>query len=178
MNIAQQCFEEGLTPGHTACRLDGSFAGMQRPDQKVGRTIPFARVPQQTLDETWAPLIPGRWSFEDHITLGGDRAVIRLLELFVQDPRNHRWRVLSLQDNRPVSGSFSKGRSTAPGLNRLCRKRAALTVAGQIQLHLPWVQSVVMPADGLSRIKNSVDIPDEFHGHVSDLNEAYVKPRV
>ena len=68
MGIAQLCFGEGLTPGHTVCRLDGSFAGMKRPDQKVGRTIPFTRVPQQTLDGTWTPLIWGRWSFEDHIT--------------------------------------------------------------------------------------------------------------
>ena len=77
--------------------------------------------------------------------------MVKMLDLMVRAPRCHRHRLLSLQDNRPVAGSFAKGRSPAFGLNRLCRQRAALTLASEVQLLLPWIESHRMPADWLSR---------------------------
>ena len=49
-------------------------------------------------------------------------------------------------------GASSKGRSSCPSLNYLCRKKAAYCIAKGIRLELPWVQSGAMPADGLSRL--------------------------
>jgi len=46
---------------------------------------------------------------------------------------------------------MNKGRSTAPAVNYLCRRKAANTLAGFFQLLLPWVESAKMPADSLSR---------------------------
>ena len=98
-----------------------------------------------------ATLLWGRLAIADHITLGEGRTVIKLLELLTGDVRCHRRRVISLQDNRPISGSFSKGRSTSGPLSYICRQRTAFGVAAEVQLLLPWVQSKLMPADDLSR---------------------------
>ena len=146
-----RCFEEGLDPGFAVCRLDGSTAGLKRPERQIARTIPFTRVPNAVVEASWRPILAGRWHAPDHITLGEGRAVVKLLDIITRDPRCHRTRMLSLQDNRPIAGSFGKGRSTAPALNRLCRQRAAYCLAGEVQLLLPWVQSALMPADWLSR---------------------------
>ena len=149
--VAKTCFEDALEPGFTVCRLDGKFRGLKRPDQRIGRTVPFTKLPDELFDCQWSPLLWGRWQWEEHITLGEGRAVLKLLNALAGETRCHRHRVLSLQDNRPVAGAFGKGRSTAGSLNRLCRQKASLAVAAEISLLLPWVQSPKMPADALSR---------------------------
>ena len=93
--------------------------------------------------------------------------MVKLLEIVTRNDRCHRSKLLSLQDNRPICGSFGKGRSTAPALNRLCRQRIALCVAGEVQILLPWTQSALMPADDLSR-----QILDSYTGEVREAQEA------
>ena len=132
-------------------KLDGTFAGRKRPETAIRTTVPFTRIPADMLGGDWTPLLWGRWRLQDHITLGEGRAVIRLLDLIASNRRCHRHKVLSLQDNRPISGSVAKGRSSAPTLNRLCRQKCAISLAAEIKLMLPWLQSAAMPADELSR---------------------------
>ena len=110
--VAKTCFEDALEPGFTVCRLDGKFRGLKRPDQRIGRTVPFTKLPDELFDCQWSPLLWGRWQWEEHITLGEGRAVLKLLNALAGETRCHRHRVLSLQDNRPVAGAFGKGRST------------------------------------------------------------------
>ncbi len=130
---------------------------MSATHSRIGANIPFTRVPAELLSCDWVPLLAGRWEWAEHITLGEGRAVIKLLSMLAQDPRAHRHRVLSLQDNRPVAGSFAKGRASSEALNRLCRKRAAISIAAEIYMLLPWVQSGVMPADWLSRLQDDAE---------------------
>ena len=151
----EQAFCEGLDPGFAVCKLSGDLRGLKRPDRRIGRTIPFSRLPEGLFEAEYTPLDWGRWSQADHITLGEARAVVRMMEIACRDPRSHRHRVLSLQDNRPVCGSFAKGRSTAPALNRLCRQRASFGLATELQVLLPWTEPKKMPADGLSRLQGS-----------------------
>ena len=161
-DVALRCFEEGLAPGYTVCRLDEHFDGLRRPERTIGRTIPFTRVPPDIIAADWVPLLWGRWASSDHITLGEARTVVKLLDLLARDERCHRHRVLSLQDNRPVQGSFAKGRSTAAALNRICRQRASISAAAELQSLLPWVQSKLMPADYLSRLQEQASDCEEF----------------
>ena len=161
----RDCYEEGLQPGFTVCRLDGKFYGLKNPHSKIGRNVPFTRIPPAMLEASWEPLLWGRWTAADHITLGEGRTVVKLLELMTLDARCHRHKVLSLQDNRPIVGAFTKGRSPTGGLNRLCRQKTAFCCAAEIQVLLPWVQSPVMPADSLSR-----QIDASFTSQVSDSN--------
>ena len=86
------------------------------------------------------------WLFEDHITLGESRAIVRTVELAVLAGTFSR-KLLVLEDNRPTAGAMTKGRSPAPALNYLARRRAARTVMADLRLVLPRVESENMPAD-------------------------------
>ena len=99
----------------------------------------------------WTVLERGRWRFPDHVTLGEGRAVVRSAELAVL-AGEHRCKLLQLEDNAPTSGSMTKGRSPAPALNYIARRKAARTLMSDIRMYLPWVESKVMPADEASRI--------------------------
>ena len=57
--IVRQCFEEALEPGHAVVRLDGKFTGMRDPTRRIGRTVPFTRLPAAVLEAAWTPLLWG-----------------------------------------------------------------------------------------------------------------------
>jgi hypothetical protein len=130
---------------------------LQRPGATIPRelapTIPFTRVPHALFaPERWLPLSRGRWRHPDHITLGEARAVIRSLQIAATDVSQHHSFLFNFEDNMAVSGSFNKGRSSTHSLNYLCRKRAAWCLVTAMRLVLPWVETVLQPADGLSRV--------------------------
>ena len=143
-----------MRPGFTVTRLDGSFSGRLRPEEPWRRTIPFSRISADIAKvEKWFPMLWGLWSYSDHITLGEARVVVKLVRLLGSHGGCHSHKVLSLQDNMSTSGAFSKGRSAAPALNYLARQRAATSVAADISLLLPWVQTSIQPADEISRLQ-------------------------
>ena len=92
----------------------------------------------------------------DHITLGEGRAVIRLLDIVTRHRDFFRKKIISLEDNRPVACSMTKGRSPSPPLKYLLRRKAARCIAAQITLLLPWVETTRMPADHLSRLVEKI----------------------
>ena len=151
--LVRACLVVGERPGFTVARLNGDLSGLRNPEKEIRATIPFTRLPKELFEkeEEWIDIAAGRWAYPDHITLGEARAVVRLLELLAREPASHRHKVLSLQDNRPTSGSMTKGRSPSFPLNYLLRKRAALCLASRIKLILPWLESERQPADELSR---------------------------
>ena len=123
---------------------------------RTGRQMSTTKtsLPKQLLNKDitqWVPIKWGRWRYEDHITLGEGRASLHLLAALALLPNAHDFRVLSLEDNAPWGHAAAKGRSPAIGLNYLLRRKCALSIASQIILILPWVQSCDMPADELSR---------------------------
>ena len=152
-SLLKDCFELGVRPGRSVAKLDKAFVGSKYPDRAIERNVPFTQLPPRLFadDREWVDVLAGRWKIADHITLGEARAVVKMIEGLVQSDWCHRRKVISLQDNRPTAGALTKGRSTAPALNRLCRQKAALGLASQIQVLLPWVESAKMPADSLSR---------------------------
>ena len=160
--LVRKCFEGDLAPGYSVVKLDGNTAGLTNPFRAIGRTIPFTKVPDQILDSPWAPLKWGRFSWPEHITIHEAKTVVMLMEALAADVRCHRFRVLSLQDNRPVPGAFAKGRSTAGSLDYVCRQRAALAIAAELSMLPPWTQSKLMPADELSRTCRHDDSKDEY----------------
>jgi len=137
---------------YTVARADGSLSGLKRPERALQRTVPRSTLPSSLLMKSrWRLLDRGRWRGTDHITLGEARSVVRLLRRVAAHPRWHHTFLVSLQDNQPVVGCFTKGRSPAPHLNRLCRQKAAVLLAINSKLLLPWVESSGQPADGDSR---------------------------
>ena len=85
-----------------------------------------------------------------HISLGEARAVLVLLRLLSALPAALGCRFLSLEDNMAVAGAWRKGRSPPFGLNRLLKRRAAMTLATGIVMLLPWIDTLRMPADRIS----------------------------
>ena len=100
---------------------------------------------------SWVLLEQGRWLYEDHVTLGEGRAVVRVAELAVLAGQVGR-KLLQLEDNAPTAGSMTKGRSPAPALNYIARRKAARMLMSDNRMYLPWVESKVMPADEASRL--------------------------
>jgi hypothetical protein len=116
--------------------------------------VPFTRLPNTLFDDDhtcWEEVAAGRWRYADHITLGESRVVVRLVRSLAACSRLHYSKVLFLQDNMATAGAMAKGRSPSPVLNYLCRQRAASTLAARLTLVLPWTETSLMPADGISR---------------------------
>ena len=135
-------------------KLNGDLSTIRYPDRKLPRNTPFTRLPDDLFHEgEWGDITCGRWKFGDHITLGESRTVVKLVQLLGREVGDHNKVILSLQVNQPTAGSMTKGRSPAPALNFLLRKKAARCLAAAIRLMLPWVETSKQPADRLSRVQ-------------------------
>ena len=135
-------------------RLDGTFTGARRPEEPWRRRKPFSRMPQELWDikpEQWVTCNAGLWKFLDDIALGETRAVVTLARIVASASRAHGYKIASLQDNTVCAASLTKGRSPAPALNFLARKKGAYTLAGDLVTMLPRVETGRQPADGASR---------------------------
>ena len=152
-DIILKTFKNAYALGYTVPRLSGDLSGLRRVESGFTRTKPHNTLPSELFDGAceWTVLERGRWRFPDHVTLGEGRAVVRSVELAVL-AGEHRCKLLQLEDNAPTSGSMTKGRSPAPALNYIARRKAARTLMSDIRMYLPWVESKVMPADEASRI--------------------------
>ena len=137
---ALRVFEAGTVPRKTVTRLDGKVDNLKDPERELLARIPFSCVPQDLLVPgalAWVPLDWGRWRHEDAICLGEGRATIKLLEALACFPEAHGFIIQSLMDNSVWSEAAAKGRSTAPSVNFLLCRRAALCLAANFGLPLP-----------------------------------------
>ena len=138
---------------YTVPRVDGDLSGLRRPERVLVRTVPATTLSVQLFTPgRWLSIDRGRWASADHITLGEGRAVVRLTRRLAAAAAWHNTFVISLQDNQPICGAFTKGRSPAWHLLRLCRQKAASVLAANLRLLLPWVQTSLQPADYDSRL--------------------------
>ena len=101
----------------------------------------------------WSAVRGGRWAKQEHVTLGEGRAAVVLL---AWSAGSGRWTVhwgISLCDNLAWEGGSEKGRSPNSRLNKLFRGRSALLVATDMAMTQPWVDTLRMSADSLSRLR-------------------------
>ncbi len=153
VKLAEECLVRGMRPGKTLLKLDGVASGSKFIHKPIERNVPYTKLPPALFaeDRVWWPLESGRWRWSDHITLGEARAVVRLTECLAAHPATRRHKVLSLQDSMPCMCAMAKGRSPTGPLNYLVRRRSASALGGELGVLLPWVQSRLQAADGLSR---------------------------
>ena len=85
-----------------------------------------------TLEEAAA----GNWSLEARLTRAGECGT----------------RCLEGGDNAATVGAFLRGRSRSPALNAYCRRRAAIALAGNLNVFDFWVPTALNPADGPSSV--------------------------
>ena len=108
----QDIMQFGESPGLTVRRLS-DFEGSKTPTN-LNATVPISLLPDRIFHpQYWKVLGHGRWQFNDHITIGESRAVLKLLKRLSMFRYFHRSFVISLQDNLPTAGSMAKGRSPA-----------------------------------------------------------------
>ena len=152
VEVIKQVYEEAYQLGYTVPRVDGDIRELERPERILRRTTPHTRLPEEIFKaEEWKEIDWGTWASTDHINLGESRTVVRLARRLASSAIWHGAMVLSLQDNMATAGCFTKGRSPAFPLLRLLRQRAAATVASDLRLALPWVETIKQTADKLSR---------------------------
>ena len=131
---------------------------MKFPHKASQATVPFTSLPKDLLDcpiEHWKVIAQGRLLFSDHITLVEARTVHKCAHALSANTRSHNHKVMSLQDNQPCAGAYNKGRSTAPALNFILRKKSACCLLASLQFILPWIETSKMPADWVSRCFSS-----------------------
>ena len=92
-------------------------------------------------------------SFKCPIHIFEGQVLLRSLEIICKIPGFSRSVLVALEDNQVICGAFSRGRSSTPSLNRLCRRKAALEVAGDITLLTLWCSTGRMVMDKLSRTR-------------------------
>ena len=135
-------------------RANGDLSGLKFPNKVSRCTVPLTLLPMHLFDKEitkWRDIKSSRWTHTDHITRGEGRAVMKLLMMLSSHPQCHNSKAFSWQDNRPICGAFSKGRSPSPAVNFLARRKAGHCFAAGLRLLLPWVQTDQMPADDSSR---------------------------
>ena len=146
----------GARPGRIVGRLGEPVLGRINPERRIDGHVPFTKLPRALFDGAieWHVAEAGRWKWDDHITLGEARAVVRLTARLATFAGAHRSRIISLQDNLPTTCSMTKGRSPKHQLNYLIRRRAASSLGASLQVLLPWVQSKLQVADEASRAQS------------------------
>ncbi|CAE7362247.1 PDE9A [Symbiodinium pilosum] len=102
--------------------------------------------------EQFSDVFSVRSKFSAHINVLEGEAFVLFLKWLLRSTRHHSTRVVVLLDSAVFLGAAAKGRSSSQ-LNRLLRKAASLTMAGNLQLHLVFVPSSENPADYPSRGK-------------------------
>ena len=112
-----------------------------------------SNIPETWTDGTvsWHDVMARAHSYFEHINVYESRALLRSLEVTCKLYWTRHARVLALEDNSAVSGSWNKGRSRAYSLNQTLRKRAALECAGAVEAAVAWCSTGRMPMDRLSR---------------------------
>ena len=135
---------------YPGCR--GDVSGSRFPNRKVSATKPCSLLDPTWFEvDSWSDISGGRWKFADSVVLGESRAVNKMLGIISNFRSSRGHKLISLQDNKPVSGASTKGRSSSFPLNRTLRKRASLALACALRILMPWVESARQPADRLSR---------------------------
>ena len=149
----EEFWRAGTRPGAAMAKPGQLQKVLDRGPATLEPHLPVSAIARGWIDSEakWVPVESGRWQRADHIVLGEGRAALRVLARLAVIPEAHRSKVLSLEDNLAFAGAAAKGRSTAGPVNYLLRRRCALSSASEIRMHLPWIETERMPADGLSR---------------------------
>ena len=177
--VVTDAWRAGVKPGRSVLRLDGTMGANWKTSRLEAPTVPFTRLGKEILEADWQVLAAGRWRMNDHITLGEGRAHVRIVQALSSMGAAHGHRILCLEDNSSISAAMTKGRSPAYALNFLCRRRSAASLAAQITVGTPWVETSAMPAGDASRLRAEVSRPApsgqdhrQLHQKVSPSAEA------
>ena len=137
-------------------RILGSKARHTGSDVRIstGQILNPRTYPRQSVESLWwewEQVFKVRWNLTEHINALEIRAIwLTLLWKTMKRSFTNR-RLFHLSDSYVALSILSKGRTGSHKLQYICRKIAALLVAGQCQLLLAHVDSFDNPTDEASR---------------------------
>jgi hypothetical protein len=137
------------------CRLSDSRGIYTNLSFDTG--VALSEVGRCALEKVRWPLDDVKWTTlgapatRSHIGLGEADAANWSLEARLHRPTECGCRVLHGEDSASTVGAFNKGRSSSYRLNRRCRRRAAIVLAGGLEDFHGWLSTDVNPADEPSR---------------------------
>ena len=129
---------------------DGSF-GMTKPRAEDETPAFSGEVPLDFIGTGWQKVDSAPWSRDEPIAVLEGRVLVWLGQHLARSTKNHDRKHLVLTDSMTATLAWAKGRSSAKGMNRICRQLAALEFATGAQLVPRWVPSEVNPADPPSK---------------------------
>ena len=99
----------------------------------------------------WRLLFKWAWATVEHNNVLEMRAALRAVETLARDGKVWGHRAIIISDSQAVVGALSKGRSSRPVFNQLCRRQAAVTLGLGIKFYWRYVRTSRNVADGPSR---------------------------
>jgi hypothetical protein len=137
----------------------GHLQGLLRRLSRRGNAVTFlagpdssSEVPYPATRWQWELVRQWRWTDELHINFLEMMAVLVRLKVLVGDPLTHHRRIVHVVDSKVSWGALSKGRSSAPRMNALCRRSMVLQLGGDLYPVWLWTISGWMFADEGSRL--------------------------
>ncbi|CAN8063815.1 unnamed protein product [Agarophyton chilense] len=101
--------------------------------------------------QPWKLAIRHKWHKKSPIHILEGEACILGLRWALRQRKHFGKRLIIFIDNQALIGALKKGRSSVYSFNRICRRVAALLLAGNMRLEAFYVPSVNNPADEPSR---------------------------
>ena len=111
----------------------------------------FPAVGPPLLGGPWVVAAARPWRTKESMPILEARSALWSLKHAARNRANRGKHVLFLVDAMAVSLLFSKGRSSQPHVNRLCRQWCATALVSRITPHLRWIPSEWNPSDDASR---------------------------
>ena len=137
---------------------DGCAAGLRltgRPQPEVAHLAADCLRADWGGECEWSIARMGLWSNPEalHINVG-EATTARMAVRWMASQPAHSLdrRVIFIGDNQASLGALSKGRSSVPALNRVCRSVCALVVSAGFVASWVWVRSSSNPSDYPSRL--------------------------
>lgn len=169
LSVACKCFRPaGLSTSYAQHVFEsvkeGSFlatSGIRsqlraKPNRRLDIEIPALVEPVDsffTNKDNFRLLWARRWKdHKEHISLKEGRVALSSLRRSSRVRSAHHCKKLTLCDNLPALLAFSKGRSSNPRMNNLCRAAAAIQFSCGITWHVRHIETKRNIADGPSRL--------------------------
>ena len=99
----------------------------------------------------WKEILAYAWKSEDRTTRLEAQSALVFLRRMSKDPQMRGTRFLLIMDSQAAAAALAKGRSSSTRMNRILRRAAAVSVAGDMYFLVVWCVSDWNFSDRASR---------------------------
>lgn len=114
---------------------------------------PFPEIPSSVWNGEWDRVESRKWNRAEAMPVLEGRVLVWSVRHIARKIGNHGMRHLIINDSLAPVLSLSKGRSSTPGMCRVCRQWASTCLTADLYAAVRWLPSERNPADNASRAK-------------------------